>query len=171
MRDPRVENLAKILVGYSTKVGEGDTCLIEAPSAAEPLVAAIYRAGAAMRAATPVVSLGFEGQQAAYFKYASDPQLEWISPVSEWAAEQSDCRIAIWADTNTRELSDVDPERQTVRRAATRRLMQTMMQRAADGEHRWVGTMYPDQRPRGRRRDEPRGLRGLLLPRLSGRRR
>ena len=142
MRDPRVENLAKILVGYSTKVGEGDTCLIEGPSAAEPLVAAIFErvldAGG-----LPVVSLGFEGQQAAYFKHASDQQLEWISPVSEWAAERSDCRIAIWAETNTRELSAVDPERQTVRRAATRKLMQTMMQRAADGEHRWVGTMFP----------------------------
>ena len=31
MRDPRVENLARILVGYSTEVKEGDTCLIEGP--------------------------------------------------------------------------------------------------------------------------------------------
>ncbi len=142
MSDPRVENLAAILVGYSTEVKESDTCLIEGPSAAEPLITAIYeqvlRAGG-----QPVVSLSFEGQQAAYFKHASDAQLDWVSPVSRWAAEESDCRIAVWADTNTRELSNVDPERQTRRRAATRELMQSMMQRAADGEHRWVGTMYP----------------------------
>ena len=37
MRDPRIENLAKILVGYSVEVGKGDTCLIEGPAAAEPL--------------------------------------------------------------------------------------------------------------------------------------
>ena len=42
VRDPRVTNLAKILVSYSTKVGEGDTCLIEGPTAAEPLIAAVY---------------------------------------------------------------------------------------------------------------------------------
>ncbi len=142
MRDPRVENLARILVGYSTEVKEGDTCLIEGPSAAEPLIAAIYehvlKAGG-----LPVLSVGFDGQQAAYFKHASDRQLEWISPLSSWAAEQSDCRIAIWADTNTRELSGVAPERQTLRRAATRELMETMMKRAAQGHHRWVGTMYP----------------------------
>jgi aminopeptidase len=144
MRDPRVANLARILVGYSTGVKAGDTCLIEGPTAAEPLVAAIYdevlEAGG-----QPVVSMNFAGQQPAYFKHASDAQLDWVSPVSRWAAEEADCRIAIWADTNTRELSNVDPERQTRRRAATRELMQTMMQRAADGEHRWVGTMFPTE--------------------------
>jgi aminopeptidase len=142
VRDPRVDSLARILVRYSTKVGEGDTCLIEAPSVAEPLVAAIYRevldAGG-----QPVVALGFEGQQAEFLGRASDAQLEWISPVARWAAEESDCRIAIWAETNTRELSGIEPERQTKRRAATRELMQAMMRRAAAGEHRWVGTLFP----------------------------
>jgi aminopeptidase len=142
MRDPRIENLARILVGYSTEVKEGDTCLIEGPSAAEPLVAAIYEQ-VLLAGGLPVVSLSFDGQQAAFFKHGSDRQLEWISPLSSWAAEESDCRIAIWADTNTRELSNVEPERQTLRRAATRELMQTMMKRASEGEHRWVGTMYP----------------------------
>jgi aminopeptidase len=142
MRDPRVTNLARILVCYSTKVGEGDTCLIEGPAVAEPLVAAIYEevldAGG-----QPVVSLGFEGQQVAFLGRATDAQLEWISPVARWAADESDCRIAIWADTNTRELSAIPPERQTKRRAATRPLMESMMKRAAAGEHRWVGTMFP----------------------------
>ena len=142
MRDRRVENLARILVGYSTGVGDGDTCVIEWPSAAEPLIAAVYDEVLAA-GGQPVVSLTFDGQQAAFFKHASDAQLEWISPVTRWAAEEADCRIAVWADTNTRELSNVPPDRQTVRRAATRSLMQTMMRRAAEGQHRWVGTMYP----------------------------
>ena len=42
MIDPRVANLARILVGYSTRVGEGETCIIEGSTAAEPLVAAVY---------------------------------------------------------------------------------------------------------------------------------
>ena len=71
MRDPRVENLARILVGYSTEVKEGDTCLIEGPSAAEPLIAAIYEQ-VLRRAACRSLSLSFDGQQAAYFKHASD---------------------------------------------------------------------------------------------------
>ncbi len=142
MRDPRVENLARILVGYSTEVKEGDTCLIEGPSAAAPLISAIYQ-HVLEAGGLPVVSLSFDGQQAAYFKYASDAQLDWVSPLSTWAAEEADCRIAIWADTNTRELSNVDPERQTRRRDATRDPMETMLKRSSEGEHRWVGTMYP----------------------------
>ena len=78
MSDPRVDNLARILVGYSTKVGPGDTCLIEGPSAAEPLIAAIYRE-VLEAGGLAAVSLSFDGQQAAYFKYATDDQLEWIS--------------------------------------------------------------------------------------------
>ena len=142
MRDPRVANLAKILVRYSTRVSEGDTCLIEGSAAAEPLIAAVYdevlEAGG-----HPVVAMSFEGQAASFYARANDAQLEWISPLAEWGAEQADCRIAIGADTNTRELSGVPPERQTKRQAATRRLMQRTMERSAEGTHRWVYTIFP----------------------------
>ena len=142
MIDPRVANLARILVGYSTKVREDETCVIEGSTAAEPLVAAVYeevlRAGG-----HPVVSLSFDGQSALYYRDASDAQLEWVSPLSEWAAEEADCRIAIGADTNTRELSNVPPERQTKRQAATRHLMERTMARAAEGSHRWVYSLFP----------------------------
>jgi aminopeptidase len=142
VRDPRVTNLAQILVNYSTKVGAGETCIIEGPSAAEPLIAAVYdevlEAGG-----HPIVAMAFEGQPAAYYRRASDDQLEWVSPLAEWAAESSDCRIAIGADTNTRQLSQVDPERQTKRQAATRHLMEKTMRRSAEGDHRWVYTIFP----------------------------
>ena len=142
MRDPRLSNLAKILVNYSTKVGEGDTCVIEGSAAGEPLIAAVYEEVLAA-GGHPVVSMGFEGQQAAYFGGASDAQLEWVSPLSEWAANEADCRIAVGADTNTRALSGVEPQRQTKRQAATRHLMETSMKRAAEGSYRWVYTLFP----------------------------
>jgi aminopeptidase len=142
MRDPRVENLARILVGYSTAVKEGESCIIAGPSAAEPLIASVHeevlRAGG-----NPIVSMSVDGQGATFLKHASDAQLEWVSPVAKWVAEESDCRIAIGAETNTRELSQVSPERQTKRQTATRELMEATMRRAAEGSHRWVYTMYP----------------------------
>ncbi len=142
MRDPRVANLAKILVHYSTGVKAGETCLIEGPTAAEPLIAATYEEVLAA-GGNPVVAMSFDEQQATYFEHATDAQLDWISPVSEWSANESDCRIAIGADTNTRSLSGVAPERQTRRQAATRHLMDRTMKRSADGEHRWVYTIFP----------------------------
>ncbi len=142
MRDPRVENLARILVGYSLEVKAGETCLIEGSAPGEPLIAAVYeevlRAGG-----HPVVAMSFEGQAAVYLRQASDAQLEWISPVSRWAAHEADCRVAIGADTNTRELSGVPPERQATRRKATRELLEATMKRSAEGSHRWVYTLFP----------------------------
>jgi aminopeptidase len=144
VRDPRVDNLARILVRYSTEVQEGETCVIEGPTAGEPLIAAVYeevlRAGG-----HPILAVSLQGQLPVFFEHSSDAQLEWISPLAEWAAEEADCRIAIGADTNTRELSGVDPARQMKRRAASRRLMEVVMRRSAEGGHRWVYTLYPTE--------------------------
>ncbi len=142
MRDPRVENLAKILVNYSTRVTEGESCLIEGPTAAEPLIAAVYEQVLAA-GGQPLVAMIFEGQSEAFFRDATDQQLEWVSPLARWASESAICRIAIGADTNTRGLSGADPKRQSKRQAATKPLMERMMERSAAGEHRWVYTIFP----------------------------
>src|ERR671911_2108704 len=111
MRDPRVEALAQILVRYSTKVKKGDVCSIASTSAAEPLVQAIYdevlRAGG-----LPIMQLQTSGASAAFYELASDEQLDWVPPTSKWAVENTDVRIAIMADANSRELSNVDPAKQ-----------------------------------------------------------
>jgi aminopeptidase len=142
LRDPRVTNLARILVQHSTRVGEGDVCTIEGESAAEPLLQAVYeevlKAGG-----NPIVHMAMEGQSAAYFEHASDPQLEWISPVAEWAVENADVRIAVMASQNTRALSAVPPERQAKRQAATQSLMKRAMERSAEGSYRWALTLFP----------------------------
>ena len=117
------------------------------------------------------MNVALEGQSAAYFKHASDAQLEWVSPVAEWMVDNADVRIAVGASTNTRELSGVPPERQTRRQAAT-----GDADGAGDGAQRrgrvpLVLHALPDQRLRLRGGDEPGRLRGLLLRRLPGRRR
>ena len=144
MRDPRVDNLARILVGYSTKVKEGETVMIDGDSAAEPLLSAVYeevlKAGA-----HPILNVALEGQAATFFSLASDAQLDWVSPISEWAVENADVRIAVGASMNTRELSGVPPERQTRRQSALGRLMARAMERTAEGSFRWCYTLFPTQ--------------------------
>ena len=137
-----MESLARILVGYSTQVKEGELVAIDGESAAEPLLLAVYeevlKAGA-----NPILNVALEGQSAAYFKHAGDAQLRWISPVAEWMVEHADVRIAIGASTNTRELSAVPPERQTMRQSATGSLMARAMERSAAGDFRWCYTLFP----------------------------
>jgi aminopeptidase len=142
MRDPRVDGLAKILVGYSTQVKEGEVVAIDGETAAAPLLLAVYeevlKAGA-----HAILNVALEGQIAAYFKHASDAQLEWISPFAEWMVDNADVRIAVGASTNTRELSGVAPEKQTLRQSATGELMQRAMKRSAEGDFRWCYTLFP----------------------------
>jgi aminopeptidase len=142
MRDARAEALAQILVRYSTRIGEGDICVIQATTPAEVLVQAVYeevlRAGG-----RPILQLSTEGAQAAFFDLASDDQLDWVSPTSHWLVENADAEIGIMADVNTRELSGTDPKRQARVSKARRPLLETAMKRAATGEHRWALTLFP----------------------------
>jgi aminopeptidase len=142
VRDPRVTALARVLVGYSTGVKPGEVCLIEGEVAAEPLLHAVYEEVLAA-GGHPIVNLSMQGQAATYFKHATDDQLEWVSPVSKWGAENADVRIMAMASANTRELSAVAPERQTARQRAMEPVMSTALARAAAGEFRWALTLFP----------------------------
>jgi aminopeptidase len=142
VRDARADALAQILVRYSTRVGEGDVCVIQSTTPAEVLVQAVYeevlRAGG-----RPILQLSTEGAQAAFFNLASDAQLDWVAPTSEWLVENADAHIGIMADVNSRELSGTDPKKQARVSKARRELLETSMRRAASGEHRWALTLFP----------------------------
>jgi aminopeptidase len=142
VRDPRVTALARILVRYSTEVKPGEVCLIEGEVAAEPLLHAVYEE-VLVAGGNPIVNLSMQGQAATYFRHASEEQLEWVSPVSKWGAENADVRIMAMASANTRELSAVPPERQTTRQRAMEPVMRTALERAAKGEYRWALTLFP----------------------------
>ena len=142
MRDQRAAALAEILVRYSTKVQQGDVCVIQGTTTAEPLVQVVYeevlRAGG-----LPVVQLAPEDASAAFYKLASEEQLDWVPPTARWAAENADVRIAIMAEANTRDLSGADPKKQARAQKARKPLMETSMRRSAAGEYRWVLTLFP----------------------------
>jgi aminopeptidase len=134
--------LAQILVNYSTGVKPGETCVIQSEVAAVPLVQAVYeevlKAGG-----LPIVQLALEEGAPAFYKYANEEQLKWIPPTAQWIAENVDTRIAIMADTNTRALSNVDPEKQAIVSQARKPLMDASMKRSASGDYRWALTLYP----------------------------
>jgi aminopeptidase len=144
MRDQRADALAEILVRYSTNVQKGDVCVIQATTAAEPLVNAVFeeilRAGG-----HPVMNLSTDDQLASFFELADDEQLDWIAPPARWAAEEADVRIVLLSDTNPRALSQSDPKKQARAQKARKPLMEASMARAARGEHRWNVTLFPTQ--------------------------
>ncbi len=142
MKDQRADALAQILVGYSAKVKQGDVCVIQGSTVAEPLIQSVYeevlRAGG-----LPIMQLTTDEAAAAFFRLASDEQLKWVPPTAEWAAENADVRIAIMAEANSRALSHADPKKQSLSQQARKGLMETSMKRSAAGEYRWALTLFP----------------------------
>jgi aminopeptidase len=142
MRDQRVDALAQILVRYSTRVQKGDVCSIAATTAAEPLTQAVYeevlRAGG-----LPIMQLQTSGAQAAFYELASDEQLDWVPPTTEWTVENADVHISVMASLNTRELSDADPKKQARHQKARKQIMETSMKRSAEQRYRWALTLFP----------------------------
>src|SRR3954452_4884915 len=142
MRDPRCENLAKILVRYSTEVKKGDVVMIAGASSGEPLLLAIYeevlRAGG-----NPIMQMAPEEAAASFYRLADDDQLDWVAPTTQWTYENADVLIRVISDDNTRALSSVDPSKQARAQQARKELSDTMMRRSAADELRWVLTAFP----------------------------
>ena len=60
--------------------------------------------------------------------------------------EQIDCTIGIWADENTKALTQLRPQKDRHRSQAARKpYMEIFLQRAAEGKLHWTGTQYPTQ--------------------------
>lgn len=142
MSDPRIDAWAKALTSFSVVVEPGQTVAIIGGVAAEPLLRAVYREVIA-RGGLPVMLPNFSGLGLEMLKNGSDEQLAYITPIERFTREQADVTITIMADTNTRSLSSVDPERQTFWQRSRTELIETYLRRDAEGSLHWTLTLYP----------------------------
>ena len=142
MADPRVEKLADLLVNYSIAAKPGQKVAIQGRATAEPLLRALY-AAVLKAGAHPTVLATLPGMEETFYRHASDEQLQYVSPVSRFVLESYDSLIALWADANTKELSNVDPAKLALNQRANGELTKIFMKRFSRGNGRWVGTLFP----------------------------
>jgi aminopeptidase len=137
-----LERWARTLVEFSVKVKPGQTVAINGGVAAEPLMRAVYKE--VIRAGGyPVVFPGFSGLNAELIKHGTDDQLEFITPIETFIRTQADVVVSIMAETNTKAMATVAPERQQFFQGARRHLFQAFLDREASGDLNWVLTLYP----------------------------
>ena len=142
MRSDRLEALARILVRYSTAVRPGDVCVIDAPAHCSEFVLAVARE--ILRAGGhPVTRIELDGAVELFAREASEETLDWIDPGSEVVTEQSDVRIVLDAEWNSRALATADPARLARRSRARSHLTKRFLERGASGDLRWVVVGYP----------------------------
>ena len=144
MSDARVDRFAHVLVDYSARIKPGDRVLIEATTAAEPLVRALYSRILEV-GGHPQVLLDFPDQMEIFFTQAGDAQLEFVPPFMKLAYDTFESRIRIHSQTNPRALGGVDTHKMGQRQRALASILETQMRRGATGELKWVTTLYPTE--------------------------
>jgi aminopeptidase len=142
MTDPRVAKLAHLLVNYSLELKPGQVVRLDGGTVAAPLVRELYRE--ALRAgAYPRTRVEVDGIDVIAVGEASDEQLTFVSEIDRFEIDHVDAIVTIWADRNTRALSQADPQRVSKKIASRRKLTNRLWERIDEGNAKWVGTRFP----------------------------
>jgi len=154
VRDQRLDKLANVIVDYSVKVQPGELVRLVGDPVAEPLLEALYEKLIRVGANVVVRSVPSNFREI-FLRTANDDQLQHVCPLAKHEVETIDVSIGLFADTNTKALSNIDPKRQATASASQKVLMQRFMERSTARDNpeghpgvkplRWVGTMFPTQ--------------------------
>ena len=144
MSDLRRRKLAELLVNYSTEVKPGDWVGVLGDFGSLPILRDVYRA-VIDAGGHPSLLIGDDRMQRYFLRHANDDQMNWVDPMVRRYTGEGDVYIRVGAPENTRAMSEINPSRMQAWRAAQSEILQTRLERAARGEFRWVGALYPTQ--------------------------
>ncbi|OGN93574.1 MAG: hypothetical protein A2Z71_10735 [Chloroflexi bacterium RBG_13_50_21] len=143
MPDPRTAKLAKLLINYSLDIKPGQTLRISASPLVSEMTLAAYEE-AVKAGAHVLVEQPLEEASELFYQFASDEQLDFISPVRKLIVETFDADLRIEASSNRRMLSGVNPDRIARNAKARAGLSKTFIDRSARKELSWCLTVYPN---------------------------
>ena len=149
MANPRVEKFAKVLVEHSARVVPGDRVLIEATTAAEPLVREliiqILQKGGHPHPLIMLPDFNYPDHEELLLAFGNDAQIEFVPSFFRLAYDQFESRIRVHSAANPRDMNLVDTTRLQKRSIAKGVITEVQMQRGADGSFKWVTTLYPTE--------------------------
>ncbi len=105
---------------------------------------AIYRR-CLERGAHPLLRAAIPQAEAYFYRFAEERQLEYVWEPDRWLADHLDASFNIISETNTRQLTRVDPAKQVAVSKARKPLMDTFLRRSAEGSYRWNVTLFPTE--------------------------
>ena len=139
MRDERLKKLARVLVEYSVRAGEGEQVVVSGGAAAEPLIKEVY-ARLLDVDAIPIPQVSLPGMQELFFGHAKAHHYEETPPVVRSMYEGADAFISIMSPQNTRALASVDPQKQQALGKRDKALRDMIVSR-----DRWALTLFPTE--------------------------
>ena len=136
MVDPRVKELAAILLDHSTKVKEGDNVLIQYADVGIELVAEIHKECSRRGASALILTTPIEVVKS-YYDVTSEEYLKNFPSHYYALIKSSNVIISIRSNQNTKALSGVDAKRISKRRIITRKITDERLMK------RWCLVQYP----------------------------
>ncbi len=115
MKDPRIEKLADILVGYSTHVQPGEKVLIEAYDIPDPVITALV-ARVARAGGLPFVTVKRNRVLRALYQNATEEQMRLTGEFERLRMDEMDAYIGVRGADNSTEMADVPDERMALYR-------------------------------------------------------
>ncbi len=110
MNDPRYDQLARLLTGFSTQLNAGERVLLDMFDVPEDMTVALIRA-ARDRGALPFVNINQNRITRELLRGADEGQFDTLADLELARMQRMDAYIAIRGSFNITELSDVPPDR------------------------------------------------------------
>ena len=141
MVDSRVEKLAKLCTHYSVNVKPKEHVLMRGSTFALPLIDALYKE-CLLRGAYPLFLPNTDFDYT-FYKYAKEPQLEFVSPFSKFLVETADVMIRVACDPNPKRLTTIDSTKIRKHNASQKEISEIFDKRYTEGKLRWTVLPYP----------------------------
>jgi len=140
VRDPRIDEYARLLVDRSTGVQAGWQVYVRGNHLGRPLIEAVIEQ-IARRRAYPIVQLSFEQVGGPFAREAPVELLRVAAPLQQQLYEQVDALISVWSPESTHEGRDLSDERQ----AALQEMSRPLRDRTMSMTIPWVIAEWPVQ--------------------------
>jgi len=116
--DLRTQRLAKLLVNYSVFVKSNEKVIISGSTEAKELIKAVYKE-VILKGAHPILRVRIPGLSPFFYKYAKEHQIKKFPEEFDYTVKNAQKYIGILTETNTKELTNCNPEKITARSKVT----------------------------------------------------
>lgn len=139
-----LDKAAKLAVEYAVSVQPDEKVAIIGAYNALPLIQVLYRE-VIKAGGHPQTMIQVDGLGEIKYMYASDDQLQFVSPMHKVLYESYDCMIYINSEYNTKNMGKADPNKIRISASSEGRkeLMKIQTEREAKGEFKWTIIPYP----------------------------
>jgi len=142
--DNRIKKLAEVLLEYSLNIKKGEKLAIIGDITTLPLVKECYRI-AIIQGALPQIVINSDEAKEVLLKRGSEEQVKYVPDSVKALFGSVDVILSFFGGSNTRMLTNVNPEKLKLSAQGLSELNQMFMERVAKKELRYCSTMFPNQ--------------------------